>query len=159
MYTCFIYFLHSYIHVGLQWVAPGMSVSDGSPMKHVKASVSYQTSRSPIRHVGLWWVSNQACKYIRWVSDINNIFFDSKIKQKISVSYFREEHEVTFRIKPTININRGSMARPFGWFVGCSSTKGTLGNIDNITYARIVELKLGKKGWFVAAQLKDHWET
>ena len=40
-----------------------MSVSDGSPMKHVEVS-----DGSPIRHVGL-----------RWVSDTNNIFVNSRI--------------------------------------------------------------------------------
>ena len=40
----------------------GMSVSDGSPLRHVGLQsgklVSNQASRSPIRHVGLRWVSD-----------------------------------------------------------------------------------------------------
>ena len=65
----------------------GMSVSDGSPMKHVQVS-----NGSPIKHAGLQCVSDQsmsvsngspikACRSpmgLRKVSNNNNIFMNSK---------------------------------------------------------------------------------
>ena len=48
----------------------GMSVSVGSPTKHV--DLKSGMSRSPIRHVGLCLVSDPACRS-RMVCDNNNI--------------------------------------------------------------------------------------
>ena len=55
----FLYTFFLFIYIGIiYW---GMSVSDGSPMKHVEVS-----DGSPIRHIG-----------VRWVSDNNDIFENS----------------------------------------------------------------------------------
>ena len=88
-------------HVGLQWARKspmkhvvvsdqvcqslwsGMSVSDGSPMKHVDIS-----DGSLIRHVGLrsgMSVSDGSPIVLRWVSYNNNIFVNSSCTTKNSI--------------------------------------------------------------------------
>ena len=66
-------------HVGLR---PSMSVSDGSPMKNVEVY-----DGSPIRHVGLRWVCNQAIIDLRCDSNRSPIifFFFNSLKRTLKL--------------------------------------------------------------------------
>ena len=50
----YFYILFAYLYI-LGIISWGMSVSDGSPMKYDEVS-----DESPIKHVGLRWISNKS---------------------------------------------------------------------------------------------------
>ena len=83
-YSYFYILFCLFIYIGIiHW---GTSISDGSPMKHV--NVSYE---SPIRHVGL-----------RWVSDNNNIFVNSHAKDLKLLKWSKQC--LLFRIKKKLSL-------------------------------------------------------
>ena len=52
----YFYKLFAYVYTYIGIIYWGMTISDGSPINHIEVSHG-----SPIRCVGLRWVSNQAC--------------------------------------------------------------------------------------------------